>query len=155
MDRERVALVNETPFQDILRCCCFGAERNFLKDFDSLSSTVKRSAICNALDMSRAPLSSLVGGDNDTDNVRRLLQRMKLESRKIKPRNLGLIGEALISEQFEDLNGVDMDSFRYRKVEITDYCGVPYLIETAFVSRPDCTRNRSQVVGHRRSTSLP
>jgi len=114
--------------------------RDFLKDFDSLSSTVKRSAICNALDMSRAPLSSLVGGDNDTDNVRRLLQRMKLESRKIKPRNLGLIGEALISEQFEDLNGVDMDSFRYRKVEITDYYGVPYLIETAFVSRPDCAR---------------
>jgi hypothetical protein len=129
---------------------------DFISEFRGLAGTAKRRDICNELGMTRWPLSDLDlsnGGD-----VGPLLEAMKIETTPLKPRDLGLIGEAHLRIAFADTTfddaSADMDTFRYKKAEV-DVDGVPYLAEAAFAYCPGAKRhslvtgvNWSVAVGH-------
>ena len=105
---------------------------SFLNEFDSLASTQKRSEMCAAIGMSRSPLSDLINTPAITkDNVALLLTAMQHYSRTIKPRSLGVIGEEVLRERFEGHTDADMETFRYKKIEVLD-SSLPFIIEAAF-----------------------
>ncbi len=103
--------------------------REFLADFRGLSSTVKRSSICEAVAASRLSLRDFFNQGEFALN--QLLARMKLASRPVKPIDLGVIGREHV---FAYLGGA-ISSQRYRRIEV-DAGGVPYLVEAAFSWRP-------------------
>ena len=111
--------------------------RDFLSDFAGLARTAPRATICAALGVSRSPLSIYVTGSKIKD-VPRLLNAMKAESIEIRPRDLGVIGEANLREHFAH-NDTAMGTFRYKLAEIV-VDGVPYLAEAAFAYLPEMDR---------------
>jgi hypothetical protein len=69
-----------------------------------------------------------------------LLDAMRKQSRPIKPRDLGIIGEAHLRAKFESA-GAAPESFSYKRAEI-EHDGVPYLAEAAFGYCPKGTHGR-------------
>ena len=112
--------------------------RDFLAEFDGLSSTGKRKAVLEAVGLQRAPLSSLLLRDRDEfdhDLVGRLLAAMQAATRPVKPKALGPLGKDNVAEALECWGG-DPDTFRYKMITGGDY-GVPWVAEAAFAYRPD------------------
>jgi hypothetical protein len=98
--------------------------RDFIADFRGLASTVKRSRICEAINASRASLDAFYKRGDTA--VRRLLALMQMESKPVKARDLGVLGERHVLAVVK--GGA---SARYTRVEV-DVDGVPYLIEAGF-----------------------
>ena len=116
---------------------------DFVTDFCGLSGSIKPSLICKAVDAKHIYLNEFFArGDSAIGS---LLSAMKDESRIIKPRDLGVIGE----ENVRILIGDDRAS-RYKRLEL-EHQGVPYLVEIGFGYRkkPDepCLHRRLQLVG--------
>jgi hypothetical protein len=84
-------------------------------------------------------------GDGETGRVEVLLGAMQKQSRPIKPRDLGIIGEAHLRAKFESA-GAAPESFNYRKSEI-EHDGVPYLTEAAFGYCPKGINERRIITG--------
>ena len=74
-----------------------------------------------------------------------LLDAMRKQSRPIKPRDLGIIGEAHLRAKFESA-GAAPESFNYKKSEI-EHDGVPYLAEAAFGYCPKGINERRIITG--------
>ena len=123
--------------------------RDFIGDFRGLASTVKRSQICDALTSTRELLDAyLRRGDGA---VIRLLSAMKEESKPVRARDLGVIGERHIRAKLATL-GVGRASARYKCVGV-DVEGVPYLIEVGFGHCPQANV-RTMVAGLNWSASI-
>jgi hypothetical protein len=105
----------------------------FVRQFRGLSATAKARHISEVAGASRLSLADFYG-DGDTARVGALLDEMRRQSRPVKPRDLGLIGEAHLRTKFESL-GVAPQTFDYRKAEF-EHEGLPYLSEFAFGYRP-------------------
>lgn len=106
--------------------------REFIKDFDGLTSTAKQAQVLDATQLSKSPLSRLVvDRDFDTALVKSLLAAMRTASRPVKPAALGLIGKEHLHTRFEAA-GCDMDTFEYRKVLLDHPEDLPTIVEVAF-----------------------
>jgi hypothetical protein len=116
----------------------------FVREFRGLSATAKAKAICEAARAARMSLAQFYG-DGETGRVDDLLAAMRKQSRPIKPRDLGVIGEAHLRAKFESA-GAAPESFNYRKSEI-EHDGVPYLAEAAFGYCPKGINERRIITG--------
>ena len=95
---------------------------DFVREFRGLSSTAKARDICEAAGASRMSLAGFYCG-GEAARVGALLSEMQKQSRPIKPRDLGLIGEARLRAKFER-EGAAPESFTYKRSEI-ECGGVP------------------------------
>jgi hypothetical protein len=117
---------------------------DFVREFRGLSGTAKAKAICEAVGASRLSLAKFYA-DGEGARVGALLSEMKKQSRAIKPRDLGIIGEAHLRAKFERA-GAAPESFNYRRSEIECH-GVPYFAEAAFGYCPKGTDERRIITG--------
>ncbi len=104
---------------------------DFIGDFRGLSSTIKRAAIAESTGIGRMPLDDFFA-DGD-DNTANLLDALGGHGKPVKPRDLGVIGEAHLRAIFETTMPA---SFKYRKIEV-EVDGIPYLAEVAFAWTPE------------------
>ena len=74
-----------------------------------------------------------------------LLSEMQKQSRPIKARDLGIIGEAHLRAKFQSA-GAAPESFTHKKSEI-EHAGVPYLAEAAFGYCPKGINERRIITG--------
>jgi hypothetical protein len=88
---------------------------DFLAEFDGLSGSAKRTKVLDKSGLKRVRLSQLaVDGKLDTRRIALLLASMKLQTRPIKAKRLGLIGEDHFKTRLLEM-GVKPESFRYSK----------------------------------------
>src|SRR5262249_21634299 len=112
--------------------------------FDGLSGSAKQKLVLDATGLTRTNLCDLA--DQDRLNEKRLedlLVAMKANTRPVKPRLLGLIGEKHVKASFERL-GCEPESFRYKR-RFGEAEGIPWVHEIAFAYCPG--RQRRLIVG--------
>jgi DNA topoisomerase VI subunit B len=128
--------------------------REFISEFRGLSGSAKQKVVLDAVAASRASLAGFFGsGDHvNTKAVVSLLAVMQEQSRPVKPKDLGPIGEDHLRAKFENV-GVAPESFTYRKAEL-EHDGLPYLIEFAFGYSPNGSTSRELVTGINWSVSV-
>jgi hypothetical protein len=126
--------------------------REMIAEFKGLSGTAKQKTVATTAGLSGMSLSDLVSGD-DLDDARLavLLDAMKVESRPVKPKALGVIGADHLRTHVVEHFDVDPDSFRYRKAEGASSRGgreLPYVWEVAFgiYNNPEETSRRLVVL---------
>ena len=117
---------------------------DFVREFRGLSATAKAKAICRTAGALRMSLAHFYG-DGESGRVQVLLGAMQKQSRPIKPRDLGVIGEAHLRAKFESA-GAAPETFNYKKSEI-EHAGVPYLAEAAFGYCPKGINERQIITG--------
>jgi Histidine kinase-, DNA gyrase B-, and HSP90-like ATPase len=117
---------------------------DFVREFRGLSGTAKARDICEAMGASRISLADFYC-DGEGARVGALLGEMCQRSRAIKPRDLGIIGEAHLRAKFERA-GAALESFNYKRSEI-ECGGVPYLAEAAFGYCPEGADERRIITG--------
>jgi hypothetical protein len=106
--------------------------RDFISQFRGLSGTTKVNEIGARIGLAeRETLRDFF----ERDNIPALLVAMQNASRQVKPRDLGVIGQAHLTERLQD-DGCDLHSIVYRKAEM-ELDGLPYVIEVAFGYRGD------------------
>jgi DNA topoisomerase VI subunit B len=115
----------------------------FIKEFDGLSGSPKRTKVLTAADLKRARLSDLVKDDHlDHERIARLLAAMKDNTKPVNPQRLGLIGEKHLKERLLAM-GVKPESFRYSsrlsgkskksRVQTDEKASfLPWVLESAF-----------------------
>ena len=110
--------------------------REFISEFRGLSSTAKQKAILARSGVAGVHLSDLVAdGDVDQAAVEALLNAMRSESRPVKPRSLGVLGELHLTTW---LNHAGAETVRYQKsADVDEETGLPFVVETAFGVRSD------------------
>jgi DNA topoisomerase VI subunit B len=123
-----------------------GFVRDMVAEFRGLSSTAKQRIILGYLELTGAPLDALVrDGAVDRKLALRLLTAMQIESREVKPPQLGVIGEDHIQAQLVS-RGCNEHSIRYKRL-----AGVtarrPYVLEVAFGAFEDRDESREVVCG--------
>jgi hypothetical protein len=124
---------------------------DFVREFRGLSGTAKARQITDAVSASRLSLADFYG-DGAGGRVGALLAAMRQHSRPIKPRDLGIIGEAHLRAKFEAA-GAAPESFAYKRSEI-EHEGVPYLAECAFGFCPEGADERRIITGVNWSVSI-
>ena len=103
--------------------------REFVKEFDGLTSTAKQKSITAILPKNINRLSDLVvNGELNENLVSSLLFAMKSESRPVTPENLGIIGE----KHFQRCSTVPI---KYRAFKHKG--PVPFVVEASFVEGDD------------------
>jgi hypothetical protein len=117
---------------------------DFVGEFRGLSGTAKAKAICESISASRLSLAKFYA-DGDGARVKALLSEMQKQSRAVKPRDLGIIGEAHLRAKFESA-GAAPESFNYKQCKI-ECGGVPYFAEAAFGYCPDGIDERRILTG--------
>jgi hypothetical protein len=110
--------------------------REFIAEFDGLTSTVKQKAVLELTGLGRTKLAALHDGARlNGAKVFGLLHAMKTYTKPVKPPALGIIGKDHLAARFE-AEGCAMASFRYKRKLELDSRGVPTVVETAFAYRP-------------------
>ncbi len=124
--------------------------REFVAGFKGLSSTVKQKRVTDATELSRSKLSELAsGGELDEARIGALLDAMKAESKPVKPRALGLIGEDHFRQRCEAA-GCEMDTFAYQKVLSGPDADIPSIVEVAFAAHQGALDATAGEYGERR-----
>jgi DNA topoisomerase VI subunit B len=119
--------------------------RDFLEDFDNLSSTSRRSRVLAATALSGARLDNLVCDEKPSqETIAALLHAMQAETKPVKPERLGIIGETHIRRLFEVYSNVK--GFKWTKNTGVDANGFPYVVEGAFAWCPG-NSGRRLIVG--------
>ena len=115
--------------------------REFVAEFDGLTSTAKQTAVLDATGFKRAPLSALVrNGEIDAEAAGRLLATMRSHSKPVKPRRLGLIGKEVLRARLLAA-GCKPESFTY-KPRLGETDGIPWVQEVAFGHCPKASARR-------------
>ncbi|MFH1268522.1 MAG: ATP-binding protein [Planctomycetota bacterium] len=129
--------------------------REFVGEFRGLSGSAKQKKVLDASGLARTKLSALVNCNGlRHEATKALLEAMQAESKPVKPAALGVIGQHHIKERFDDL-GADLETFQYRKVELTDVKDhLPAVVEVAFAELSDCAADRWMTTGINWSPSL-
>jgi DNA topoisomerase VI subunit B len=113
--------------------------REFITEFRGLKGSAKVSDVLQTSDLARVSLGDLFDRNGKPrPQIRHLLATMKMLTNKVKPADLGIIGEANLENQFEQL-GAAPSSFQYKRICRVD-SGVPTIIEAAFAYAPDQQR---------------
>jgi hypothetical protein len=79
--------------------------RDFVSEFRGLSGIVKPKRVLDEIGFSRYSLADFVGDGKTAIPVTALLESMKKHSRKIKPRDLGVIGRDHLLARFQRVGG--------------------------------------------------
>jgi hypothetical protein len=89
---------------------------DFIREFDGLTGSAKRTMVLDDAGMKRMKLSELIVGDQfDPGRIEVLLEAMKQNTRPVASRRLGIIGEEHLRTFFVDGLGCKPESFRYAK----------------------------------------
>jgi hypothetical protein len=105
--------------------------RDFVGEFDGLTSTRKRATVCDAVvGVSRLALDKFLGNATDLKRTGDLLAEMKRHSTPVAPKRLGAIGSAHLCAKLE-AEGAEPETIQY-KMAAVEWDGTPYLIEAAF-----------------------
>ncbi len=114
--------------------------REFISEFRGLAGTAKQRAVLDSVRASRVALPDYFANGINLPRIGKLLAEMQANSRPVKPRDLGLIGEAHLRACFI-ASGADEKTFRYSKqFVVTD--DLPQVIEVAFGYCPDGNRRK-------------
>lgn len=118
---------------------------DFIREFEGLTGSAKRTMVLDAADMKRMKLSELIVGDHlDSGRIEVLLGAMKRHTKPVASRRLGVIGEDHLRAFFVDGLGCVPDSFQYakrtseQKVKKSDFGAddkasfIPWCLESAF-----------------------
>jgi len=122
--------------------------REFVEGFARLKGSAKQKAALEAVDLARAPLSSLLapgGQEFDHDKVRHLLTAMRWESKQIQPPALGVVGKDHLETRLAGL--IHPESFQYKKV-LSLEGGLPHVVEVAFgvLRRPSSSEHKRRLI---------
>jgi DNA topoisomerase VI subunit B len=102
------------------------------ENFCGLSGTVVRGGLLRDCGLEGATLDRLApGGDLDDALLEDLLAAMKRHARPLKPRTVGVIGRASLTDAVAGLFDADEESVCYRAAAL-EVGGVPYVLEVAF-----------------------
>jgi DNA topoisomerase VI subunit B len=120
--------------------------REFIAEFDGLTSTAKQTRVLNVTGLKRAPLAQLAAnGEIDATLAGKLLTAMREHSKPVAAKRLGAIGQENLRKKFLS-EGCEPRSFTpKRRFGLTDD-GLPFVLETAFGYRPK-GKGRRLVVG--------
>jgi DNA topoisomerase VI subunit B len=114
--------------------------REFISEFRGLSGTAKQKLVLDEIDASRVTLPVWFGEDEvSRPRIAKLLRAMQAHSRRVKPKDLGLIGEDHLRARFAAA-GADERTVRYKR-EFVDG-DLPEAIEVAFGYCPEGTRRQ-------------
>ena len=106
--------------------------REFVAEFNGLSSPPKQKVVVEAAGLSRAHLRDLVtAGDVDAGRVAALLDAMRRETRPVKPDALGTLGERHLRDALVGHYGAEPESVRYKRVR-DEEDGLPFVLGVAF-----------------------
>jgi hypothetical protein len=121
--------------------------RDFIAEFRGLRGSAKQKLVLEQSGLIRQPLAALFdGGTVNNGRVRDLLEAMCRHTRPVKPRDLGIIGEAHMSELCEAASA-DKMTFRYRTISGETIDQIPFVVEAAFAAAPDSDQVRRLVLG--------
>jgi DNA topoisomerase VI subunit B len=127
--------------------------REFIAEFRGLSRSAKQKQVLDETRTARTTLAEFLGDGQDPLPAVQLLQPMHRHTRKIKPKDLGVIGrDHLLTRCIAD--GVNEKTFRYKSVAGETAEGLPVVIETAFGWCPDAEPRRRIIAGVNWSPSL-
>jgi DNA topoisomerase VI subunit B len=102
----------------------------FIAEFDGMSGSAKRAKVLDHAGLRRAKLSDLVEDDRlDSTRIAKLLAALQQNTRPVKARRLGIIGEAHLRKRLLAL-GIVPESFQYSRRLAKN--GLPWIIESAF-----------------------
>ena len=120
--------------------------REFISEFRGLTGTAKQKTVLKVTGLAMTPIAMLANADGtfNIGKVTKLLDAMKGNSRPVKSKQLGLIGEKHLRARFE-AHGCAMKSFKYTRTLVKD--GIPSVIEIAFAACQDQSRSRRLVTG--------
>ena len=105
--------------------------RDFVAEFKWLSSTQKRKAVTDTACLTGAHLKDLItNGALDHGRISTLLNAMQDNSKPVKPKGLGIIGEGHL-QQWMHANFKTAESFKYRRI-MGDPGGLPFVLEASF-----------------------
>jgi DNA topoisomerase-6 subunit B len=121
--------------------------REFVSEFDGLSTSAKQKAVLEGASLSRAYLHDLIEGDSLRESdATRLLQAMQAEARPVNPRKLGVLGKAHLLQIMSQRHQIDPQKFLYKHVW-GEASGLPYILEVAFgVARQGCHSQERRVL---------
>jgi DNA topoisomerase VI subunit B len=119
--------------------------REFVADFQGLSGSAKVKRLVDSLGIKRAKLADLAeDGSLDRAKTDALLRAMKAQTRPVKAKALGIIGEEHLRASFAAA-GADIDTFKYKRITAA-HGELPFVVESAFAYRPDASE-RLMVTG--------
>jgi hypothetical protein len=105
--------------------------RQFIAEFDGLTGSAKQKLVLEATGLARTNLSELAQADRlDEKRLEQLQLAMEANTRPIKPKALGLIGEKNVCNRFEAI-GCEPESIRYRR-RFGETERIPWVQEVAF-----------------------
>jgi DNA topoisomerase VI subunit B len=105
--------------------------REFVSEFDGLSTSAKQKVVLEAAGLSRGYLRDLVQGDDFVEaDVERLLRAMQAEARPVKPKKLGILGKEHLLAVLGQQHQVDPRKFWYKRVG-GEASGLPCVLEVA------------------------
>jgi DNA topoisomerase VI subunit B len=117
--------------------------REFIeKEIHGFTGHSKQKRVLDDTGLTRATLASLFGpeGEANATAINALLRALQRYSKPVKPKDLGLIGEAHLRNRFIKM-GVRGESFRYQKT-VGEFEGLPWIVEAAFGWCPELARRR-------------
>ena len=123
--------------------------REFVSEFDGLSTSAKQKAVLESALLSRAYLHDFIEGDSLCEShVTKLLQAMQAEARPVNPTKLGVLGKDHLMQIMGQRHRIDPQKFFYKKVW-GEASGLPCVLEVAFgVARQGChDHDRSVLAG--------
>jgi DNA topoisomerase VI subunit B len=129
--------------------------RDFISEFRGLAGSAKQKSVLEESGTARQSLAAYLGDGCEFNHagVARLLGAMQRHSRRIKPRDLGVIGRDHLLARLESA-GVQPESFRYKSVIFDPEDGVPAVVETAFGWCPKAPSIRRIITGVNWSVAL-
>jgi DNA topoisomerase VI subunit B len=105
--------------------------REFISEFDGMSSTAKQKAVLAATDSSHTTLHRYFGVRKaNTANIAKLLAAIKAHTKPVNPAALGIIGQDHFYRLMEDAGG-DPQTFTYKR-DAGISAGIPHISEFAF-----------------------
>ena len=117
----------------------------FVAEFDGLTGSAKRTKVLDACGLKRVHLSELaVGGDFDHARTAALLAAMQANTKPVKPKRLGIIGEDHFRTRLLAM-GCRAESITY--TQVLAKAGTPYVIESAFAQQGDSGARRMFFAG--------
>jgi DNA topoisomerase VI subunit B len=106
--------------------------RDFIAEFRGLSGTAIQRQILEEVGCSHQSLAQFFGVDKvNRRGIAKLLAAMRKYSNPVKPKYLGIIGQAHFKQRFIEAGG-NAETFKYEQRSSTSSDGIPYIFEVAF-----------------------
>src|SRR5262249_24536030 len=116
--------------------------REFISELRGYAGSAKQKLVLDETGLTRTSLSSLfgLGGEPKNSEIAALLRVLKLHSKPVKPKDLGVIGKEHLLARFKEV-GIEAETFKYQKV-LGETEELPWIVETAFGWCPSLDRRR-------------